>query len=408
MAEDRTGPIVRFGIIGLGRAVTSMLPSLLAHSGVRVTAAAAPRAEPRERFASQFGAQAFASAEDLCRSTDVDAVYVATPHQFHAEHVLLAAAYGKHVIVEKPMALTLEDCDSMIAAVERAAVRLVVGPSHGFDPPVLQMREIIASGALGPLRMIHSWNYTDFLYRPRRPEELDTSLGGGIIFNQVPHQIDSVRWLGGGLVRSVRAMTGVWDPARPTEGAHSTFLEFEDGAVATVVYSGYDHFDSDELHGWVGEGGVPKQPNRQAQARAALRAVRSPAEEAAMKASTGFGGARQRHAGLTSPDQQRHHPHFGITIASCDRGDLRPSPNGIWIYGDDGPREIPVPLGRATPDKGRTVDELYAAVTADRPVYHDGRWGKATLEVCLAILDSARARKEIMLQHQVPAGSTEH
>jgi phthalate 4,5-cis-dihydrodiol dehydrogenase len=60
-----------------------------------------------------------------------------------------------------------------------------------------------------------------------------------------------------------------------------------------------------------------------------------------------------------------------------------------------------VPLGRAITDKGKVVDEFYDAVVNDRPVYHDGRWGKATLEVCLAILESARERREIFLSHQV-------
>jgi phthalate 4,5-cis-dihydrodiol dehydrogenase len=389
------------GIIGLGRATTSMLPSLVHHPQVRITAGAARGEESRARFASEFEAETYASAEELCQSPNVDAVYIATPHQLHAEQVLLAAAYGKHAICEKPMALTLADCDTMIAAVERADIRLVVGHSHGFDPPVLEMRELIRRENLGRVRMIHTWNYTDFLYRPRRPEELDTSLGGGIIFNQVPHQMDTVRWLGGGLVRSVRAMTGVWDPDRPTEGAHTTFLEFEDGAAATIVYSGYDHFDTDEYHEWVGEGGVRKRTDRHGEARAALRAVRSPAEEAALKASTGFGGARQRHVGPSGPDQRRHHPHFGLTIVSCDRADLRPSPDGIWVYDDAGKREVSVPLGRATPDKGRVVDELYAAIFDDQPVRHGGNWGKATLEACLAILESARQRREVLLEHQV-------
>jgi phthalate 4,5-cis-dihydrodiol dehydrogenase len=53
-------------------------------------------------------------------------------------------------------------------------------------------------------------------------------------------------------VRSVRSMTGIWDPARPTEGGHASFLEFVDGAAATIVYSAYDHFDSDEYNDWIG------------------------------------------------------------------------------------------------------------------------------------------------------------
>src|SRR5712692_7160324 len=101
---------LRIGVIGLGRAATSMLPSLVAHPQVRVVAAADPRPEAREHFAAQFQADAYPDPEPLVRRPDVDAVYIATPHQLHAEHVLLAASHGKHAICEKPMALTLEDC----------------------------------------------------------------------------------------------------------------------------------------------------------------------------------------------------------------------------------------------------------------------------------------------------------
>lgn len=329
----------------------------------------------------------------------MDAVYIATPHQLHAEHVTLAAAYGKHAICEKPMALTLEDCERMNAAVDRAGTKLVIGHTHSFDPPILRMREMIASGQFGRLGMINTWNFTDFLYRPRRPEELDTRLGGGILFNQVPHQVDTVRHLGGGLVKSVRAMTGVWDRARPTEGAASVFLEFVDGAAATIVYSGYDHFNSDELHEWIGEGGSPAEARRHGHARRLLRAIASSADEAALKASTGFGGGRQRDAG--GPGAAMHHPHFGVTVASCERADLRPSPRGVLVYGDDGVREELVPLGRARPDKGRVTDELYDAIARDGPTVHDGRWGMATLEVCLAIKESARTHREVRVTRQV-------
>jgi len=390
---------LRLGIAGLGRAATSMLPSLTAHPGVTLTAAADLRPEARAAFAAEFQAEVFESVEDLCRSPKVDALYIATPHQFHRKHVLLAAGYGKHAIVEKPMALTLEDCEAMNAAVKRSGIRLVVGHTHSFDPPILKMRELIEQGLLGPVRMINSWNFTDFLYRPRRPEELDTSLGGGIIFNQVPHQVDTVRLLGGGLCRNVRAMTGVWDRARPTEGAHATYLEFEDGTVATIVYSGYDHFDSDEFNEWVGEGGGRKSAGRHGQARKAL-AVLAGQNEAAAKAATGYGGTRQR----THPDSdERGHPHFGTTVVSCERGDMRPSPRGVLVYADDRKYEVEVPLGRAIPDKGKVIDELYEAVANDRPLVHDGRWGEATLEVCLAILRSSRERREIELHHQVPS-----
>ena len=80
--------------------------------------------------------------------------------------------------------------------------------------------------------MISALDYTDFLYRPRRPEELDTAAGGGVFFNQAAHQVDILRLLAGSPVKSVRCSAGAWDAKRPTEGAYSAHLSFADGAFA--------------------------------------------------------------------------------------------------------------------------------------------------------------------------------
>ena len=152
--------------------------------------------------------------------------------------LLLAARTGKHAIVEKPMALSLEHCDEMIAAFEQSGTALLVGHTHSFDPAIQLMREIIAGGEVSRLSMIAMANYTDFIYRPRRPEELDTSLGGGILFNQIPHQVDITRLLSGSEVRQVRATTGILDRNRPTEGSCMAMLSFEDGAAGQEEYFG--------------------------------------------------------------------------------------------------------------------------------------------------------------------------
>src|SRR6516225_765606 len=204
---------LRLGVAGLGRAFTVMLPSLAAESRIELVAAADPRPEATHRFVEDFGARAYRSVDELCADANVEVVYLATPHQLHAAHVAIAAAHGKHILVEKPMAISLEECDRIISAVEREGILLVVGHSHGFDRPILRAREIIARGEVGALRMINAQYYTDFLYRPRRPEELVTAEGGGVIFSQAAHQVDIVRLLGGGKVVSVRASTGAWDSA---------------------------------------------------------------------------------------------------------------------------------------------------------------------------------------------------
>ena len=242
-ASDATA--LRIGVAGLGRAFTLMLPTFLADRRVRLVAACDPRPEARRQFSSDFGGATYADIDGLVRDPAVQVVYIASPHALHAPQTALAAAHGKHVLVEKPMALTLADCDAMIAACAVAGVQLVVGHCHSFDTPFLRTRDIVASGEFGRLRMIQSLNYTDHSYRPRRPEELDTATGGGVVYSQGAHQVDIVRLLAGSAVVRVRSALGAWDPQRPTEGAYAALLWFADGAVANIVYSGYGHFDSD-------------------------------------------------------------------------------------------------------------------------------------------------------------------
>ncbi len=387
---DATPPI-RLGIVGLGMAGAVMVHAAARHPGFLIAAAAEPQAGPREAFARDFNANAYADVHRLCDDPAVDAVYIATPHQFHAEHASLAAAAGKHVILEKPMALTLADCDTIIASVAKAGVHLVVGHTHAFDPAIRAMRALIVSGELGRLGMVASWNYTNYLYRPRRPEELDSSKGGGILFNQVPHQVDVVRLLGGGRVRSVRAHAGGLDPARPTEGHAVAFLAFEDGAAASLVYGGYDFFDSDELHGWISERGGVKQPAHGAARRALLARTCDEAELRTMHFA--YGAAD----GAEPP----HQPHFGLTIATCARGELRGSVDGVLVYGGGGRREIALPEGGRFSGRGNVLDDLAEAIRTGKRPAHDGRWGKATLEVVLAIQTSAREGREVTLAHQV-------
>ena len=144
--------------------------------------------------------------------------------------------------------------------------------------------------------MITASNFTDFMYRPRRPEELVTAEGGGVIFSQGAHQVDIVRLLGGGCVRSIRAYTGNWDRDRMTEGAYAALLEFEDRSLRVAVYSGYGHFDSDEFSGWIGEMGLPKDRGRYGAVRKALGDLTA-AQEAALKAARNYGGARLQKRG---------------------------------------------------------------------------------------------------------------
>jgi phthalate 4,5-cis-dihydrodiol dehydrogenase len=362
-----------------------------------MVAASDPRAEARSRFEADFGGTGYDNFEALCQDSRVEAVYIASPHALHREQVECAARYRKHVLVEKPMALSLPDCKAMIDIMERAGCWLLVGHSHSFDTPYLHTAEMIRSGEYGHVRMIQALNYTDFLYRPRRPEELDTALGGGVVYSQAAHQVDIVRLLGGGEVTRVFAQTGQWDPQRPTEGAYSALLTFANGCFATLTYSGYAHFDTDEFNGWIGELGQRRTSDEYGKARTALKAICSPEMEAQLKNDRAYGAS----LGLSDTSLAGiGHNHFGLVVATCDAADLRPSPSGIDVYGHTEQRLVPL----AEPDIPRreVLDELIAAVRYNIAPIHSGAWGLATMEVCFAILESARTGQVVDLHYQCP------
>jgi len=389
--------LLRLGIAGLGVASTQILPPLAKLPFIKITAAADQRADALKKFRQVYQGEAYSTVEDLCRSPNVDAVYIATPNTLHAEHAITAAKHGKHIIVEKPMAMTLAECHAMNEAAEKHGVKLLCGHTHSFDPPVRKIREIVKSGELGRLRMINTWNFNEFMYRPRMKHEL--AMSRGVVLNQGPHHVDIVRLIGGGLVRSVRAMTGIWDKTRGYEGSYTCYLEFQDGTPATLVYSGYGFFDTAELFDWVGEGGQHRDPKTNLDVRKRLREVHTVEEEEQLKEAMRFGGRREGEFSHVWSGERKQ-PFFGLTVVSCEKGDLRQTPSGLRLYGENEQREISLPTG----SRGREaeVEELYNAVVHNRPVSHDGCWGAATLEVCLAMLESAETRKEIFLSHQVP------
>ena len=390
--------MLRLGMAGLGVASTQILPPISALPYIKITAACDLRIDALQKFRQTYQAETYTSVEELCGSPNVDMVYIATPNQLHAQHAITAAEHKKHIIVEKPMALSIAECEAMNEAAEKNGVYLLCGHTHSFDPPVRKMREIVKSGDLGKLCMINSWNYNEFMYRPRMKHEL--AMSHGVVLNQGPHHVDIARLIGGGKVRSVRAITGIWDKARGHEGSYTCFLEFEDGTPATLVYSGYGFFDTAELFAWVGEGGQYRDPDTNLKVRERLREVRGPEEEEQLKEAMRFGGRREGEFSHVWSGQRKQ-PFFGFTLVSCERGDIRQTPDGLIIYGESEKKEIPLPAG----SRGREaeIEELYDAVINGRPIFHDGRWGEATLEVCLAILESSRQRKEILLSHQVPS-----
>ena len=175
-----------------------------------------------------------------------------------------------------------------------------------------------------------------------------------------------MRLIGGGLVRSVRAHDRhLGRRAAEPRARTRRYLEFEDGTPATLVYNGYGHFDTAELHYWVGEGGQPRDPDDEL-------ARRARAADGARPRTSGAEGGDALRAARARRDSRScrtrasgHQPFFGLTLVSCQRGDLRQSPDGLLRLRrrrQAGDR----PCRAASSGRAAELDELYQAV-AQRP-----------------------------------------
>ncbi|UDV04049.1 Gfo/Idh/MocA family oxidoreductase [Marinomonas profundi] len=378
---------IRIGVAGLGRAFALSATAIHAHPGVILVAGAEPNSEHRRSFEKTFDAKTYTDVSNLVTDPDVEVVYVSTPHGLHKEHALAAINAGKSVLIEKPMTVSLEDASSLIEAAKKAGVQIIVGPSHSFDGPVKLAEVLIAKGKIGRVRMIHALYATDFLYRPRTASELSTDLGGGVVFSQAVHQVDLVRRLAGVPAQRVTARTGgVWDADRPTEGAYSMLIDFNEGIFASLTYSGYAHFDGDRLMENTTELGISKSD----EFKSARKILESVQNESEFKSSRGF-------SSLETCPQAQTHEHFGQVFVFGDRGDLRLTPNGVEITDANGPEFYPAPFRTS---RAEVFDTLYAALREQTPPLQNGKWGRASLEICHALLTSSETGDTVTLNYQ--------
>ena len=389
---------LKLGVIGVGVGAAEMLPPMERASYIELFAGADIDPDVRERFKSRYpNARVYASAEELVSDPDVEAVWISTPNRFHAPMTILAANHGMHVVVEKPMALDMKQAEEMVEACEKNGVKLVAGHTQSFQPHVRLMRQIVASGELGQLGAVNAIAYTDWVIRPRTADELDPNQGGGLVYRQTPHQIDSIRLIGGGKVRSVRGAYGQWMKYRSIPGYYSVFLEFENGVTGVAIHNGYGYFVASELVPW-GDANTRYTPTERNEIRKAMAAGTRP--EDAEKLSLRIGGEAEQAIFRSARGPENWKPNdLGIVIVSCEFGELRQGPEGLYKYTDDGLVELMVdsdPLHR-----DQELEELYNAVRLGRPVFHSGAWGMATLEVGLAINESTKTHKDIVLSHQI-------
>jgi phthalate 4,5-cis-dihydrodiol dehydrogenase len=391
---------------GLGIGAAAALDGVEQSPVTEVVAAADLRTGALETFRKRYGGRVYQRVEDLCADPDVDVVWVATPNHLHCRHVVMAAEHGKHVVCEKPMALSVAECEQMVEAADRNGVKLLCGHTHSMSPNIEALLHEARTRDLGRLIAIHAWMHFPWLLRPRVPEEYDLSRGGGVVYRHGPHVIDTIRLLGGGMIKTVRATVGAWLPERPAPGNFSAYMEFEDGTPATFVYNGYGYFDTNELTS--DEGPRQESQARRAQQRAQMRrSLRTNEVDAeAAKEAQRFGSPDRTDERPRVKEGQERPGGFAIIVASYERGDLRHSHDGLFVYDDEGRHHIPVydewVVGALE------MQQIYDAIYEGKAIAHDGRWGMATLEVATAMLQSSEEHREIALTHQCPPAGSGH
>jgi predicted dehydrogenase len=223
---------VKFGLVGCGRVSRKHVDAIACTEGARLVAAC----DVDVARARELAVPAFASLDEmLVAAPEIDVVSVLTPSGLHAEHALRAAARGKHVVVEKPIALRTSDADAMIAACARAGVKLFVVKPTRYHAPVQRLREALDAGRFGRIVM-----GTVRLRWCRRQDYYDRDAwrgarggGGGVLANQASHYVDLLAWLLGP-VTSVQAMTATRVARIETEDTAAALLRFASGALGIV------------------------------------------------------------------------------------------------------------------------------------------------------------------------------
>ncbi len=225
---------IKFGLIGCGRVAPRHAESIAGLPGARLAAVADIRENRAHHFATQYGAEPHTDYHTLLAQPDVDVVNICTPSGLHAQITLDALAAGKHVIVEKPIALSLEDANRMIAAARDANRKLCVVLQNRYNPPMQDLRRLVDAGALGKLLL---GNATVRWYRPQEYYDDDWhgtwAMDGGALMNQSIHHIDALQWLLGA-PESVFAFTATLAHRMEAEDVGVATIRFRNGAVGTV------------------------------------------------------------------------------------------------------------------------------------------------------------------------------
>lgn len=229
--------MLNFALVGCGR-IAKRHSELLGNGQIQGACLAAVcdlAEEKASKIGEQFSVPFFTDMHEMMRKVNIDVVVVLTESGNHAEHVVALATYGKHIVVEKPMALTLDDADAMIQACDDAGVKLFVVKQNRFNVPVVKTRQALKSGRFGKLilgtvrvRWCRPQSYYD-----QASWRGTWALDGGVLSNQASHHVDLLEWMMGD-VESVFAMGATALAKIEAEDTAVVTLRFKNGALGVI------------------------------------------------------------------------------------------------------------------------------------------------------------------------------
>ncbi len=227
-------PVHQFGLVGCGRVAPRHAESLALLPNARLAAVADIIPGRAENLGKKYGADCYTDYRHLLDRSDIEIVNICTPSGMHAAMAIEAMQAGKHVLVEKPMALSLVDADRMIQTAKSTGRTLAVVLQNRYNPPMQQLRQVVDSGQLGKILL---GNATVRWYRPQEYYEDGWhgtwAMDGGALMNQSIHHIDALQWFMGE-VASVFSYTGTLGHKMEAEDVGVAVLRFKSGALGTI------------------------------------------------------------------------------------------------------------------------------------------------------------------------------
>ena len=230
----------KLAIIGCGKVAHLHAKAITNLPNATLAAVWSRTPESAATFASIYGAKSYGNIHTMIRENDIDLAIVCNPHPFHKDVAVEAARAGANVLVEKPLASTLGDCDTIITECQHAGVRLGVISQRRWYAPVQRIRQAIADGKLGTpaLGTINMLGWRDKAYYDTDPWRGTWDMeGGGVLVNQAPHQLDILLWYMG----EVEEVYGLWrnlnHPYINVDDTALAIIKFKNGGIGNIIVS---------------------------------------------------------------------------------------------------------------------------------------------------------------------------